>query len=175
MHAVVDECEHGGARLESESLDEALARLEASREGHVELLSFLTRHFGCEIKHLVAALSVDKEEQRHQLIDSLSVHLGCEQGILFLNRSHLIVKFVIVSNDADASIDTCLDLDGTETEHGHCGIGMTVVLRSSKRLCHVLKNINTFFLQEGHDWGNVVADTIEISKHHCLSLLPKKG
>ena len=132
MHAVVDEGEHGGAGLESKPIDEALAWLEASRERHIELLSLLARHLSREVEDCVTTLSVNEEHQGHQLVDSFSVTLGCEQGILVLNRSHLIVKFFIISNYADAAIYACLDLDGTETEHCHCCVGVTVVLGSSE-------------------------------------------
>lgn len=61
LHAVVNEGKHRSAGLESESLDEALARLKTSREGHIEFFSFLAGHLSGKIEHLVTTLGVNEE------------------------------------------------------------------------------------------------------------------
>jgi len=170
LHSVVDKWKHRCAGLEPEAIDKAFAWLETSRERDIKLLSFLTGHLGCKVEHLVACLSINEVVESHKLHDSFSVVLGSEQGIFFLDDSHLIVELYIVSYNTDTSIDTSLNLDCTKAEHCQSWARMTGVFWTSKWLSHILKNVNVTLLQEGHNWGDIIAYTVQVSEQHCLGL-----
>lgn len=114
LHTVVNESENRCTWLEPESLNKALSRLEATRQRHVELFSFLAREFGSHIEHAVASLSVDQIVENHQLVHSLAILLWGEQSVSVLYGSHIVPEFFIVPDDTNTSVYACLYLNCPE-------------------------------------------------------------
>lgn len=140
-------------------------------EWYIELFALLSRKFGSQVKKLVASLSINEIIQKQHCIGSLSEHLRGEQGISVLNSFHLIVEFFIVSDNTDAPVYASLDLDGTEAEHSQGGIGRPVeIFYPSKGFGDIFKYVNFSLFQEGHNWLNVIFNSVKKSKEHCFSL-----
>ena len=122
-------------------------------------------------KCLVSPTRIDEVVQKHALQNSLSEHLGCEHRICFLNILHLSVQFLIVSDHTDAPVESCLDFDETQTEHGQGSVGVAgVALGALEGLSNVLQNINVTLLTVCCDLRNIVFYTKEVCKKHAFSL-----
>ena len=66
-----------------------------------------------------------------------------EQRVCILYDFHIRLQLIVVPDDADTSVDACLNLDRAEAEHGHSGaIGSVEALKPGKRLCHIFNDVN---------------------------------
>ena len=169
LDPIVNKVKHGSTWLKSKSINETLTWFETSWKGNIKFLPLLSREFSSIIEKLISSCCIDEIEQEQHLIDSLSVHLRCEERISILNWFHFIVKS-LVSDDSNSSIDACLDFYRTKTEHRQNWPSLPVVLWACERLSHIFYDVNIPFFQEWDYWLEVILYTEEVCKKNGFSL-----